>query len=62
MKEKVLESIPGVVPAVYSFPQGCRYAPRCPWATDECRRVRPERRCVGGEHDVACHHIEGGDR
>jgi len=28
--------IPGTVPPAYLFPAGCRFAPRCPYARDEC--------------------------
>lgn len=33
----VLPAIPGVVPAPGRWPQGCRFAPRCPRVTEECR-------------------------
>ena len=55
---KTLESIPGVVPTVQNFPQGCRYAPRCAYAKEECRQQRPSRRQLGSGHDVACYLIE----
>ncbi|MBE2198659.1 MAG: ATP-binding cassette domain-containing protein [Anaerolinea sp.] len=42
-------------------PSGCRFHPRCPYATDECRRLEPEYRNLGTEqrpHWVACHYAE----
>ena len=34
---------------------GCRFAPRCAYATDKCRAESPELRDFGGGHCVACH-------
>ena len=36
---------------------GCRFAPRCRFATDKCREAQPELTDVGGGHMVACHNI-----
>ncbi len=36
---------------------GCRFAPRCPYATEECRSVQPEFKEVFPQHFVACHHV-----
>ncbi|MDU7944929.1 MAG: dipeptide ABC transporter ATP-binding protein [Haemophilus parainfluenzae] len=49
-----LQSLPGVVPGKYDRPQGCLLNPRCPYATDLCRRVEPELRQVGNRQ-VKCH-------
>ena len=35
---KVLPSIPGSVPDLSSLPSGCRFAPRCKYATEKCWR------------------------
>ncbi|WP_043618177.1 dipeptide/oligopeptide/nickel ABC transporter permease/ATP-binding protein [Nonomuraea candida] len=50
-----LTQIRGVVPAPAGFPAGCRFADRCPMATDVCRTERP---VLEGDavHAVACHH------
>ncbi|MFI6739582.1 dipeptide/oligopeptide/nickel ABC transporter permease/ATP-binding protein [Nonomuraea sp. NPDC050451] len=50
-----LTQIPGVVPAPADFPAGCRFADRCPMATDVCRTEAP---VLTGDttHAVACHH------
>lgn len=39
---KVLPSIPGSVPDLASMPKGCRFAPRCKYATDKCREEEPK--------------------
>ncbi len=49
-----LRSIPGVVPILTEMPEGCRFAPRCPYATDACRQKQPEMRQVGDSHQVRC--------
>ena len=36
---------------------GCRFAPRCPMVTEECKTVTPELRNKGENHMVACHHL-----
>ena len=36
-----LATIPGLVPGLYDRPAGCRFAPRCSYATDDCRAQRP---------------------
>lgn len=50
--------IEGEVPSAIDLPRGCRFASRCPYATDQCRQSEPEMRHVekGGEeeHLVAC--------
>ena len=34
----------------------CKFAPRCQYATDECRKGRPEMKDLGGERKVLCFH------
>ena len=36
-------------------PPGCRFAPRCPFAVDRCRREKPALRQVRQGHLVSCH-------
>ncbi|MDG4787786.1 dipeptide/oligopeptide/nickel ABC transporter permease/ATP-binding protein [Micromonospora sp. WMMD1102] len=50
-----LTQIRGVVPSPADFPAGCRFADRCPMATEVCR-VEPPRLVGAVEHAVACHH------
>ena len=51
---KELLGIPGNPPSLVNPPQGCLFAPRCPFATDECREFRPELITVNGRA-VRCH-------
>jgi oligopeptide/dipeptide ABC transporter ATP-binding protein len=44
----------GDVPSPVSPPTGCHFHPRCPEATERCRRESPELRDVGGGYRVAC--------
>jgi phosphonate C-P lyase system protein PhnK len=44
----------GEVPSPRDVPRGCRFHPRCPLATEECRGVEP---VLGNEtHAAACYH------
>jgi len=54
-KEKKLK-ITGEVPNAANPPSGCRFHPRCPFATEECRTKEPELVEIGHNHFVACHH------
>ncbi|MCX7790193.1 MAG: dipeptide ABC transporter ATP-binding protein [Chloroflexaceae bacterium] len=44
------------LPSPINIPSGCRFHPRCPLATERCRREAPEFRMVGAQQ-VACHNI-----
>jgi oligopeptide/dipeptide ABC transporter ATP-binding protein len=49
LSAKRLVSIQGDPPRIQDVPQrACAFAPRCPYAVDECRRHRPELRSVRG--------------
>ncbi|UCH50049.1 MAG: ABC transporter ATP-binding protein [Betaproteobacteria bacterium] len=45
----------GELPSPANPPSGCHFHPRCPEASDECRREYPGQTHVAGEHLVACH-------
>lgn len=47
----------GDPPSPMNIPVGCRFAGRCPHATDECRSVEPMLRTVNNGHWVACHRV-----
>ena len=49
-----LEQIKGVVPSLLNPPAGCRFAPRCRFATDKCLEALPALREVTPGHKVAC--------
>jgi oligopeptide/dipeptide ABC transporter ATP-binding protein len=50
----------GEVPSPIAPPPGCHFHPRCPLATDICRREVPALRTVGdaASRRTACHHAE----
>ncbi len=54
-----LESIPGTVPNLIDPPPGCRFHPRCPHATEKCKREKPPLVEVEPDHYVACWLISG---
>ena len=52
-----LTEIPGIVPSLAEFGQErCLFAPRCPRATDRCRRERPLLAGSGEHRKAACWH------
>ena len=51
-----IRDIPGEVPSLIDPPSGCRFHPRCDYATAECRARRPEPAGLGGDHRVRCYH------
>lgn len=54
-KQKV-RSIPGAPPNLLAPPEGCRFNPRCPMATERCRTEEPLLiKSAVGEQKVACH-------
>ena len=48
-----LPVIEGAPPSVGHRPEGCAFSPRCPLATDACRR-QPAMEPLAPDHDVAC--------
>lgn len=46
----------GDVPSPINPPPGCRFHPRCVWATEKCKNVEPVLEPAGDTHYVACWH------
>jgi len=46
----------GDVPSPIDPPSGCRFHPRCPYATEICSVERPPLVHHGGGRYAACHH------
>jgi peptide/nickel transport system ATP-binding protein len=49
-----LQEIPGMVPALWDLPKGCKFVDRCPAAQQKCRDVEPELVQLGASR-VRCH-------
>lgn len=52
--ERRLQSIPGTVPMLNEMPAGCRFAPRCPRATQKCAEQLPPMAPCGPGHYARC--------
>lgn len=59
LSQDIGSGIPGEIPDYTSPPTGCRFAPRCPHAEEECTEVHPYQRSVGPDRSVGCHLYEG---
>jgi oligopeptide/dipeptide ABC transporter ATP-binding protein len=53
-----LQEIPGMVPALSNLPQGCTFAPRCAFASDQCRKAYPAYEQKEAAHWAACWHSD----
>lgn len=53
-----LISIPGSPPDLRQPPPGCRFAPRCIFATDRCHTEAPAMKEVEPGHFAACHYTD----
>ncbi len=56
-----LQTIDGSVPRITGDFVGCRFANRCPYATEQCRTQEPPLVQVSGTHSYSCFR-EGGDK
>jgi peptide/nickel transport system ATP-binding protein len=54
LEQDRLAAIEGQVPTPMSGLQGCRFAPRCPFADDQCRVAQPPLVDLGEGHEAAC--------
>jgi peptide/nickel transport system ATP-binding protein len=59
MSGKARTPVAGEVPNPLDPPSGCTFNPRCPYAKEKCREVRPELLPFDGAR-VACHGIHDG--
>lgn len=53
-REQKLTAIPGTPPNLKNPPKGCRFAPRCKYATPECSYVDPVMKDFGDGRQYAC--------
>ena len=52
-----IQPIPGVFPNITEEIGGCRFHPRCPYATQRCRQEIPAELTVEPGHTVCCHKV-----
>jgi len=55
---KRLDTIPGIVPNPLHFPSGCKFNPRCRFATDRCKEEEPCLVKVEEGHLIRCWNVE----
>lgn len=53
-KTQRLDAIPGSVPHPLDLPKGCKFAPRCKYATERCKQEEPELVNVNVNHAIRC--------
>ena len=58
-EKRKLVTIPGELPDLLDPPKGCRFHPRCPFATSICRERKPEYTTFEPGHIAACWHPVG---
>jgi len=49
-----LDVIPGSVPHPLDLPEGCKFAPRCKYATDKCKNEEPKLSEIENNHQIRC--------
>ena len=54
-RRKTLSIIPGNIPNLIEPPTGCRFHPRCKYATDHCAEAAPTLEQIDSDHYVACY-------
>ncbi|NLY37249.1 MAG: ABC transporter ATP-binding protein [Tissierellia bacterium] len=57
-----LEAIPGSVPHPLDLPKGCKFAPRCRYATERCHEEEPRLEEIEPDHMIRCFYPEKGVR
>lgn len=57
-----LEAIPGAVPHPLDLPVGCKFAPRCKYATEKCKVEEPDLLELESGHSVRCFYPKKGVR
>lgn len=57
-RTKELYVIEGMVPTLNNIPNGCRFAPRCPYADELCKEKMPELNTYQNNQKVRCWHVD----
>ncbi len=53
-RQRMLKPIKGLMPDPTELPEGCSFAPRCNYATEECSKMPPPLKSVSDTHKVRC--------
>lgn len=53
-RKSELRPIPGLMPDPSNLPKGCAFAPRCPYATIDCKEHEPSEHHFSDSHIVLC--------
>ena len=53
-RKSELKPIPGLMPDPSNLPEGCAFAPRCPYATAACQEKEPSLHRISDTHMVLC--------
>lgn len=61
-KSKRLDIIPGSVPHPLDLPEGCKFAPRCKYATEKCLTEEPKLIQVSEKQAIRCFYPKKGER
>ena len=56
--DRARDGLPGRPPSLWDPPPGCRFAPRCPLATQKCHDEEPPLVEALPGHRTACHHVD----
>jgi peptide/nickel transport system ATP-binding protein len=54
-----LKPIQGLMPDPSNLPEGCKFHPRCPYASEQCESEEPQLREIRPGHFCRCHHCGG---
>ncbi len=57
-----LDAIPGAVPHPLDLPVGCKFAPRCKYATEKCQKEEPELVQISDKQAIRCFYPKKGVR
>jgi peptide/nickel transport system ATP-binding protein len=56
--EARLHPVKGLPPDPSELPEGCYFSPRCPYATETCKKMQPEMLALDGTHQCRCMNLE----
>jgi peptide/nickel transport system ATP-binding protein len=56
--EEHLHPVKGLPPDPSDLPKGCYFSPRCPYATEQCKKEQPEMTILNGTHQCRCMNLE----